>query len=70
MKYNLFFGPIALRYIFFAINFFITVRTTSIYGWNFFSVLLAIFATRDLVHAIRLTDAYFKLREQNQSKHN
>lgn len=68
MNQNQIFGPIILRYVFFAINFFFTVQTTSNLGWNFLSILLAMFATRDFVHATRLSVIYLKLRDHNQNQ--
>lgn len=63
MNHNNLIGPILLRFAFFAINLFFTVRVTSVAGWNFFSILLAFFATRDFVHAVRLTQVYYHLKK-------
>lgn len=68
MKQQYFVGPIVLRYLFFAVNFFFTVRTTSVFGWSFLSILLAVFATRDFVHAVRLTQVYLKIRKHTDKK--
>lgn len=68
MKQQFFVGPIVLRYIFFVVNFYFTVRTTSAFGWSFLSILLAVFTTRDFVHAVRLTQVYLKIRKHNETK--
>ena len=65
LNQNFFVGPIVLRYIFFGINLFFTVRVLSEFGWNFLAILLAVFATRDFVQAVRLTSVYLKIKNHN-----
>lgn len=63
-------GPILFRFAFFALNLFFIVRITSLAGWNFFAILLLIFATRDFVHAIRLAQVYYHLKKETDNKKN
>lgn len=56
-------GPIVIRFIFFAINLFFTIRITSASGWNFFTIFLASFAARDFVHGVRLAQVYYHLNK-------
>lgn len=63
-------GPILLRFAFFALNLFFTVRITSFAGWNFFAILLAFFATRDFVHGIRLTQVYYHIKKGSEDNKN
>jgi len=63
-------GPILFRFAFFAINLFFTIRITSFGGWNFFSILLAFFATRDFVHGVRLTQVYYHIKKHSDSEDN
>lgn len=57
-------GPIIIRYIFFAINFFFTVQVVDVIGWNIFPVMLAAFASRDFVHASRLAQIYYQVSKK------
>ncbi len=68
MKPNYFVGPIVLRYLFFVVNFYFTIRTTSAFGWSFLTILLAIFTTRDFVHAVRLTQVYLEIKKHSDTK--
>jgi len=60
-------GPILFRFVFFAINLFFTIRITSFGGWNFFTIILAFFATRDLVHGVRLAQVYYHIKKHSNS---
>ena len=68
MNQNYFVGPIIVRYLFFIVNFYFTIKTTASFGWSFLSVLLAIFATRDFVHAVRLTQVFLKIKNHKDPK--
>lgn len=68
MKQNYFVAPIVLRYLFFVMNFYFTIRIVSVLGWSFLAFLLAVFATRDLVHAVRLTQIYLQIKKHKDSK--
>ena len=68
MKQNYFVGPVVLRYLFFVVNFYFTIQIISTLGWGFLAVLLAVFTTRDLVHAVRLTQVYIEIRKHKDTK--
>lgn len=53
--------PILIRYIFFLINFYFTVRILTLDGWGVFPLILAAFATRDFVQASQLLKIYYHL---------
>lgn len=61
-------GPILLRFVFAALNFFFTTQVLagSDGNWNFFSVLLATFATRDFVQAARLAQVYYYIYKSDR----
>ena len=54
--------PILIRYVFFLINFYFTVKLVMIAGWGLFPLILAAFATRDFVQASQLTKIYYHLK--------
>lgn len=60
-------GPILIRFAFFALNLYFTIRVTGHSGWNFFSILLTLFATRDFVHAIRLSQVYYHMKKVTEN---
>lgn len=60
--------PILMRFAFFALNFYFTIRVFGSSGWNFFSILLAFFATRDFVHAVRLGQVYYHIQNSSKNK--
>lgn len=62
------FVPILMRFAFFALNLYFTIRVTGQTGWNFFSILLAFFATRDFVHAVRLGQVYHHIKKATKDK--
>jgi len=70
LNYNNLLGPVIMRFIFFALNLFFAVRVTSFSGWSFFSIIFAFFATRDFVHAVRLTQVYYHIKKNSQNKKN
>lgn len=61
-------GPIAIRFLFFAINLFFMIRLTSVAGWNFLSILLAFFATRDFVQGVRLSQVYYHIMKSQDDR--
>lgn len=61
-------GPIIIRYLFFAINFFFTIQIVSTAGWNFFPIILAAFASRDFVQASRLAQVYYHITKKPDDK--
>lgn len=61
-------GPILIRFVFFAINLFFMVRLTSTVGWNFLSILLAFFATRDFVQGVRLGQVYYHIMKSQDDQ--
>lgn len=63
-------GPILFRFAFFALNLFFLIRLTTVVGWNFFSILLAVFATRDFVHGIRLVQVSYHIKKGFDDKKN
>lgn len=56
-------APILMRFAFFAFNLYFAIRVTGQSGWNFFSILLVIFATRDFVHTVRLSQVYYHIKK-------
>ena len=60
--------PILVRFSFFALNLYFTIVVTGQSGWNFFSILLAFFATRDFVHAVRLGQVYYHIIKVTKEK--
>ena len=61
-------GPIILRFAFFAINLFFLIRINTFAGWNFLSILLAFFATRDFVQGVRLAQIYYHISKSNNDQ--
>ncbi len=68
MNQNNLLGPILIRFGFFVLNLYFTIRMTSVAGWSFFSVILAIFATREFVGAIQMGQVYIHLKKYNEKK--
>ena len=62
--------PIVIRYLFFLINFYFTVKLVTIAGWSLFPILLAAFATRDFVQASQLTKIYYHLKTIDRNNKN
>lgn len=58
--------PILFRYLFFMINFYLTIQFVNYDGWGIFSLLFAIFATRDFVQGTQLAKIYYQLRNINK----
>lgn len=67
MNQNSLLAPILLRFSFFILNLYFTVRVTSYMGWNFMSFLLAMFATREFVATVRMGQVYYHL-SKNKDK--
>ena len=61
-------GPIVIRYLFFAVNFYFTIHLVANGGWGFFPVILASFAARDFVQATQLAQIYYKLTKNIDKK--
>lgn len=61
-------GPIIIRFLFFAVNFFFLVQINGIDGWGFLSILLAFFATRDFVQGVRLAQIYYHLSKNSNDQ--
>lgn len=70
LNQNKLLGPILIRFAFFALNLFFTIQVARFAGWNFFAILLAFFATRDFVHAVRLAQVYYHLKKGADDKKN
>lgn len=68
LNQNYFVGPIILRYVFFAVNLFFTIRVTTFFGWSFLAILLAMFTTRDFVQAVRLTQIYLRIKNNKDTE--
>ncbi len=68
MNQNNLLGPILLRFGFFALNFYFTIQMTAYSGWSFFAVILAMFATRELVGTIQMAQVYRHLKKYNDKK--
>lgn len=58
--------PILIRYLFFLINSYFTVRLVMLDGWGIFPILLAAFASRDFVQASQLAKVYYHLNSMNK----
>ena len=63
-------GPIIIRFLFFAVNFFFLVQINAIDGWSLLSILLTFFATRDFVQGVRLAQIYYHLSKNNNNNNN
>lgn len=63
-------GPILFRFSFFALNLYFAVQITSTSGWNFFSIILALFATREFVGTIQMGQVLIHLKKVNDKKQN
>lgn len=61
-------GPIVIRYLFFALNFYFTIYLVADSGWSFFPFILASFAARDFVQATQLAQIYYKLTKNIDKK--
>lgn len=70
MNYLNLLGPIVFRILFFALNLYFAIQITSTSGWNFFSILLAFFATREFVGAIQMGQVFYHLKKVNDKKQN
>lgn len=73
MSYLNLLGPIFFRFSFFALNLYFAIQITSTSGWNFFSILLAFFATREFVGAVQMSQIFLhlkKLKDKKQGKNN
>ncbi|GEK90544.1 DUF4305 domain-containing protein [Alkalibacterium kapii] len=55
---------IVFKYVLFALFLFFTIDSVSSSGWGFFSVLFALFATKDFVNGTRLAQAYFRIKKK------
>lgn len=63
-------GLIGFRFIFFVLNLNFAIQVTSASGWNFFSILLAFFATREFVGAIQMCQFFYHLKKTSEKKQN
>lgn len=70
MNYLNLIGPILVRFSFFALNLYFAIQITSTSGWNFFSVILALFATREFVGAIQMGQVLIHLKKVTDKKEN
>jgi len=57
---------VIIRYVLFLLFMYFLISTISSSGWGFFAILFALVATNDFVQAVRLTQVYFKIK--NNSK--
>lgn len=57
---------IGFKYVFFLVFLFFTIDSVGTDGWGFFSVLFALFATRDFVQGTRMAEVYFKIKKQQK----
>lgn len=59
---------LTFRVIFFVIYFMMTINVVVAEGLNFISILLAAFAARDFVQAVRMGKFYLEMRKKNAKK--
>ncbi|MFO8068971.1 MAG: DUF4305 domain-containing protein [Alkalibacterium sp.] len=57
---------IVFKFLFFALFLFFTIDSVSSNGWGFFSYLFAIFATKDFVNGIHLSNAYYRIKKSQK----
>jgi len=57
---------IGFKFIFFALFLFFTINSVSTDGWTFFSVLFAIFATKDFVQGTQMAQAYYRIKKSQK----
>lgn len=61
------FSSLIVRLLFFVVNFYFIVEVVSAVGWNFIALILVSFATRDLVHSIRIGQVLYFFQKNQDS---
>lgn len=57
---------IGFKYVFFLLFLYFTIDSVGTSGWSFFSVLFALFATKDFVQGTRLAEVYYRIKKRQK----
>lgn len=67
MTEKTFIFQIGFTYLLFALFLYFTIDSVATNGWDFFSVLFALFSTNDFVRATRLLQVYIRIKKNTKS---
>ncbi|WP_161879024.1 DUF4305 domain-containing protein [Alkalibacterium sp. MB6] len=57
---------IGFKYVFFLLFLYFTINSVGSEGWTLFSLLFAVFATKDFVQGTRLAEAYYRIKQKQK----